>query len=119
MVENKIKLCSSCGYNSLSKISYSMDMEGNVVLHRKKGWKPNAKVQEWKEKKYQEQQRKKKHQHDRRRKSMLFILFIRAVHIRYCLTKQLIFLNPLCVYYIHVIYYPSIYLHIYQPIKQS
>lgn len=52
IAENKVKLCSNCGYNSLSKVAYSMDSNGNATLHRKKGWKPNLKVQEWKEKKF-------------------------------------------------------------------
>lgn len=46
-----------------------MDTKGNVILHRKKGWKPNTKVQEWKDKKFEEQQKRKKHQHERRTKS--------------------------------------------------
>lgn len=42
--DEKVKLCSSCGYNSLSKIAYSIDDKGCMVLHRKKGWKPNNKI---------------------------------------------------------------------------
>ena len=46
IVDNKIKLCNNCGYNTLSKIAFSLDSEGNMILHRKKGWKPNEKVLE-------------------------------------------------------------------------
>jgi hypothetical protein len=81
VTENKIKLCPGCGYNSLSKISYSMDTKGNVILHRKKGWKPNTKVQEWKDKKFEEQQKRKKHQHERRTKSN-FLNYFRNFDIR-------------------------------------
>lgn len=45
---NKVKLCKECGYNSLSKIAYSMTKDGELVLHRKQGWQPNKKVLEWK-----------------------------------------------------------------------
>jgi hypothetical protein len=45
-----------------------LNPNGEKVLHRKKGWKPNQKVLEWKERKYEEQQKKKKHQHARRKK---------------------------------------------------
>jgi len=46
--DNKVRTCTNCGYNSLSKIAYSIDTNGNVILHRKKGWKPNEKILEWK-----------------------------------------------------------------------
>ena len=46
--DNTIKICDHCGYNSLSKIAYSMNEKGDMILHRKKGWKPNQKVLEWK-----------------------------------------------------------------------
>lgn len=38
------------------------------MLHRKKGWKPNTKILEAKERKFEEQEKKKKHQHARRKK---------------------------------------------------
>lgn len=66
--DEKVRLCSNCGYNSLSKIAYSVDDKGNMILHRKKGWKPNQKINEVKERKFDEQERKKKHQHARRKK---------------------------------------------------
>ena len=66
--DEKVRLCKSCGYNSLSKIAYSVGEKGSMVLHRKKGWKPNSKILEVKEKKFLEQERKKKHQHARRKK---------------------------------------------------
>lgn len=46
--DNVVKLCKECGYNSLSKIAYSLTPQGDMILHRKKGWKPNQKVLEWK-----------------------------------------------------------------------
>jgi len=66
--DEKVRLCTNCGYNSLSKIAYSIDVIGNMILHRKKGWKPNMKILEVKERKIEEQERKKKHQHARRKK---------------------------------------------------
>jgi rRNA maturation endonuclease Nob1 len=42
---NEVKLCKECGYNSLSKIAYSLNPKGEMILHRKKGWKPNKKVE--------------------------------------------------------------------------
>ena len=68
ITDEKVRLCKNCGYNSLSKIAYSVDQQGQLVLHRKRGWKPNAKILEAKERKYEEDQRKKKHQHARRKK---------------------------------------------------
>jgi len=59
-----------------------MDTKGNVILHRKKGWRPNTKVQEWKDKKYEEQQKKKKHQHERRTKSKFFYYPFRVLDLR-------------------------------------
>ena len=44
--DEKVRLCKNCGYNSLSKIAYSIDEKGHMVLHRKKGWKPNMKILE-------------------------------------------------------------------------
>lgn len=56
----------------MSKIAYSVDEKGLMVLHRKKGWKPNMKILEAKERKFEDQERKKKHQHARRdRKSVV------------------------------------------------
>lgn len=52
---DKIQTCAKCGYNSLSKIAYSLDNHGNMILHRKRNWKPNKKVQEWKQRKLEEQ----------------------------------------------------------------
>jgi DNA-directed RNA polymerase subunit RPC12/RpoP len=66
--DEKVRLCNSCGYNSLSKIAYSIDERGHLVLHRKQGWRPNQKILEAKERKFEEQERKKKHQHARRKK---------------------------------------------------
>jgi hypothetical protein len=70
---NKVKLCTKCGYNTLSKISYSLDSEGNMVLHRKRGWKPNKKVFEWKERKLEEQQRHKRNQRKKTKSKQLLI----------------------------------------------
>lgn len=69
-----VKLCPNCGYNSLSKVAYSLNTEGKVIIHRKKGWKPNEKVMEWKEKKLEEESKRKKHQNPRRTKSNVFII---------------------------------------------
>lgn len=44
--DEKVRLCNNCGYNSLSKIAYSLDAEGHMILHRKQGWKPNKKILE-------------------------------------------------------------------------
>lgn len=44
--DEKVRLCTNCGYNSLSKIAYSLDAEGHMILHRKQGWKPNKKILE-------------------------------------------------------------------------
>ena len=51
-----------------------------MILHRKRGWKPNQKVLEWKERKYQEQEKRKKHQNPRRKKR-IFIYNFRAFNI--------------------------------------
>ena len=64
----KVKLCNNCGYNSLSKVAYTVDQDGKIVLHRKKGWKPNPKILEAKDRMLVEQEKKKKHQHARRKK---------------------------------------------------
>jgi RNA-binding protein NOB1 len=66
--DEKVRICSGCGYNSLSKVAYSIDATGKMILHRKKGWKPNLKIMQAKERKFEEQERKKKHQHARRKK---------------------------------------------------
>lgn len=44
--DEKVRICNNCGYNSLSKIAYSIDEKGYMILHRKKGWKPNKKILE-------------------------------------------------------------------------
>lgn len=69
----EVKLCKECGYNSLSKIAYSIDSQGQMILHRKKNWKPNQKILEWKEKKFEEQQKKKKNQKARRKKRTYYL----------------------------------------------
>ena len=66
--DEKVRLCKNCGYCSLSKIAYSVDEKGLMMLHRKKGWRPNMKILEAKERKFEDQERKKKHQHARRKK---------------------------------------------------
>ncbi len=52
--DEKVRLCNNCGYNSLSKIAYSIDDKGVMVLHRKRGWRPNKKITEVKDKKLEE-----------------------------------------------------------------
>lgn len=59
---NKIAVCNKCGYNTLSKVAYSIDSLGNRVLHRRRNWRPNEKVREWKERKMAEQVRYRKNQ---------------------------------------------------------
>lgn len=50
--DEKVRLCNNCGYNSLSKVAYSLDNQGHLVLHRKKGWKPNQRIMQVKERKF-------------------------------------------------------------------
>ena len=68
---NKVQICSKCGYNTLSKVAFSIDSHGNRVLHRKRNWKPNQKIREWKDKNLLQQQRLKKNQRERKTKSSI------------------------------------------------
>jgi RNA-binding protein NOB1 len=72
ITDNKVHLCKDCGYNSLSKIAYTINEKGQMILHRKKNWQPNKNVLEWKEKKYEQQQKRKKNQYPRRKKCTFY-----------------------------------------------
>ena len=72
MKENldKISTCPKCGYNTLSKVAYTIDQRGNLILHKKKNWAPNKQVFDWKQKKIDEQAKHSRNQRKKKARNM-------------------------------------------------
>jgi RNA-binding protein NOB1 len=54
------RVCPRCGYLTLSRISCTVSSAGDVLLHRKKGWKPAKGIQARKEKALVEQKKRRR-----------------------------------------------------------